>query len=572
MKKHTILFLAANPAELTQLALDAEARAVQLELERSGYRDRFDLQTRWAVQPLDLLRELRRLKPTVVHFSGHGGQRSADTVVPGKPSRDINLDTDPVGRQRPNGLFFQGADGQAQLVTGQALQDTFGAAGASVQLIVLSACHSDQQADALRTYVDCVVGMTGAINDDAARHFSVGFYGGLGEGESIASAFRQGCAAISLEGLPDRERPQLYVRDGVDATKLVLGTAENQADAGEAPPGERQKRQADPTALDAILDLLATRRAFFQGDKIALEHVLKMLDYSDAGRAVAVARSLAEAAGKIEAELAKLRGSAHPSLKRALSRLSVACKDYVEVHGTRPGESPLPLPHIGWGQRIEDFTRVDDRFGFSSLDSFDAFKNVLAYMTRSFRDLLLVRTRALEVLDRIAETEPALTERSEDVRALLSEGSDYLNKAIAALDRGVSLVDEVISSSSDFATRKAKAAALARVEEDQTTARLLNAVSKLRAVKAWSRTSPATTLVVVEAISDDKLRLGFADGFNTSIVLGEDFWRGRGTPMNADRFRLARLNADANVVEWSAVDLWPAVFVTGESLRTLVEP
>jgi hypothetical protein len=26
--------------------------------------------TRWAAEPLDLLRELRKLKPTVVHFSG----------------------------------------------------------------------------------------------------------------------------------------------------------------------------------------------------------------------------------------------------------------------------------------------------------------------------------------------------------------------------------------------------------------------------------------------------------------------------------------------------------------------
>src|SRR5215468_6548468 len=73
LSKHIILFLAANPLGTTELALGREARAIQEELERSGQRDRFEFVTRWAVQPLDLIRELRRLKPTVVHFSGHGG-------------------------------------------------------------------------------------------------------------------------------------------------------------------------------------------------------------------------------------------------------------------------------------------------------------------------------------------------------------------------------------------------------------------------------------------------------------------------------------------------------------------
>src|SRR6185503_10716012 len=83
--RHTILFLAANPLGTDGLALDREARAIQVELERSGFRDSFVLETRWAAEPVDLLRELRRLKPTVVHFSGQGcsdatGARLAATV------------------------------------------------------------------------------------------------------------------------------------------------------------------------------------------------------------------------------------------------------------------------------------------------------------------------------------------------------------------------------------------------------------------------------------------------------------------------------------------------------------
>jgi hypothetical protein len=224
MKKHTILFLAANPTGTDPLALGEEARAIQAELERSGYRDCFALETRWAVQPLDLLRELRKLKPTVVHFSGHGGPSPVGKgATSQRPSRHVVAATGTYDHEPQRGLFFQGPDGRAQVVTAQALQETFGATGSSVKLVVLNACYSDVQAEALRAHVDCIVGMSGSIVDDTARNFAIGFYGGLGERESIAAAFRQGCAAISLEGLRDSARPQLRVRDGADASKLVLG-------------------------------------------------------------------------------------------------------------------------------------------------------------------------------------------------------------------------------------------------------------------------------------------------------------------------------------------------------------
>ncbi len=193
MTKHTILFLAANPSGVDGLV--REARSIQAELKRSGYRDRFEFVTRWAVEPLDLLRELREVKPTVVHFSGHGGQ---------------------------DGPWFQTAKGDAQVVSPAAIAEAFGAAGASVKLVVLNACYSEGQADALLAHVDHVVGIGGSIHEDAARIFAIGFYGGLGEHESIAVAYRQGRTAIDLQGLPDGDRPQLKVRHGVDAARLIL--------------------------------------------------------------------------------------------------------------------------------------------------------------------------------------------------------------------------------------------------------------------------------------------------------------------------------------------------------------
>jgi hypothetical protein len=253
LTKHTVLFLAANPLRTDRLALDEEARSIHEELERSGHRNQFELVTRWATRPLDLLRELRKLKPTVVHFSGHGGRGEPGERARTPLRRDIVGESDAVDGDYEHGLFFQGPDGRPQLVTSAALKETFGAAGASVRLVVLNACYSEVQAEALSPHVDCVVGMSGAIRDDAARSYAIGFYGGLGERESIAAAHQQGCAAISLEGLDDADRPRLKTRSGVDATQIILAAAQETSRRGASALTTAQAERVIPDILSAIV-------------------------------------------------------------------------------------------------------------------------------------------------------------------------------------------------------------------------------------------------------------------------------------------------------------------------------
>lgn len=249
---------------------------------------------------------------------------------------------------------------------------------------------------------------------------------------------------------------------------------------------EWQKRRAEPAALESILDLFATHRAFFKGDERALAHVLSMLDYNDAGRALAVAHSLAESAAEIERSLGKLRSTSHASLKDALARLIVGCKDYGESYGR--GEAGIPaLPHIGWGQRLEDFTASGSQFGFTSTDSVETFKQFVEYLARSFRDLLEVRVLTQAVVSRIADAEPALNERCLAVQSLISDGEEYLRRAIADLAHGARVVGEIVASTPDFQARRTAAATRAQTESNETVARLLVAVSKIRRPQAWSR-------------------------------------------------------------------------------------
>jgi two-component system nitrogen regulation response regulator GlnG len=271
LSKHIILFLAANPVGTTELALGREARAIQEELERSGQRDRFEFVTRWAVQPLDLIRELRKLKPTVVHFTGHGGsggrQQGAGPyrdVVTEPGGDDGTDDSDHKGR-----LFFQGSDGRPQLVGPAAFQETFGAAGTSVKLVVLNACYSNAHAEALLVHIDCVVGMSSSLRDNVARTFAIGFYGGLGERQSVAAAYLQGCAAISLEEPPNGQRPQLKVRDGVDANQVVLGET-NAIDLGRPIPAYPD---AEVEQLSKRLEGARERRDKLRGAGIGANHI-----------------------------------------------------------------------------------------------------------------------------------------------------------------------------------------------------------------------------------------------------------------------------------------------------------
>jgi hypothetical protein len=81
----------------------------------------------------DLLRELRKLKPAVVHFCGHVGPAAAGGNRPGPaPHRDVIGGHDHGGEPQ-HGLYFQGPDGFPQLVSAAALEETFGAVEASGQ-------------------------------------------------------------------------------------------------------------------------------------------------------------------------------------------------------------------------------------------------------------------------------------------------------------------------------------------------------------------------------------------------------------------------------------------------------
>ncbi|MEM7066700.1 MAG: AAA-like domain-containing protein [Cyanobacteria bacterium P01_B01_bin.77] len=193
MNVRKVLILAVNPKDTSELRLDEEIRQIKEALKLSEGRAQFEVIIEPAVRTGDLHRHLLQHKPQIVHFSGHG-----------------------VGAR---GLAFEDKNGVAKLISTATLTRLFRLCG-GVECVLLNACHSVAQADAILEHVGHVIGMTDAIGDQASIKFAEGFYDGLGYGRTYADAFEFGLVGIGAEGIAEEETPVLRVKgDRVKGTR-----------------------------------------------------------------------------------------------------------------------------------------------------------------------------------------------------------------------------------------------------------------------------------------------------------------------------------------------------------------
>lgn len=195
-EKIVVLFLASNPADAQHLKLDEEARAIGDMIRKAKHRDSVLFESRWAVQPMDVLQAINELKPTIVHFSGHGS--NSDDIV------------------------FQDANGKAKLVSKEAIVQTMMASSSDIRLVFFNTCYSYNQAEAVTHHVEAAIGMNTSIGDDAARIFSSQFYSAIGFGLSVKKAFEQAKALVMMEGLNEENTPELFVQEGLDSNELII--------------------------------------------------------------------------------------------------------------------------------------------------------------------------------------------------------------------------------------------------------------------------------------------------------------------------------------------------------------
>ncbi len=192
-----MLLIADTPVGGTQpLRLDREARAIDLKVQSSAFRDHVELRWMQATQVRDLIDALNRHTPDVVHFSGHGTESE---------------------------LLFEGPDGTPLALSGEQLATLLQTAPRRIRLMVFNACNSAVQAEAATEWAEFAIGMEQPIGDDAAKESAGQFYGSLASGQTVARAFAQATAQSEmLTSVASAGQPRLFDNGSSDPAATVL--------------------------------------------------------------------------------------------------------------------------------------------------------------------------------------------------------------------------------------------------------------------------------------------------------------------------------------------------------------
>lgn len=244
MSEIRLLFIAANQSDpqWIRLSLDEESRQIEQKIALAQARDRFVIKKLLNARRNDLQQELQNFNPHIVHFSGHGGDEGQ--------------------------LYFLLEDGKPHPVKVSAIKRLFTAlkddpiVPCALRLVVLNACYSEALATAVVGNIDCAIGMSREIGDEAAVAFSAAFYSTIAGKRPVKTAFDFGLAAVDsfdLGDLDEADAFKLFTREGVDAKTLVLVNPDAlpdppAADAAQPAPGAPNNAGVDRAALVAMLN------------------------------------------------------------------------------------------------------------------------------------------------------------------------------------------------------------------------------------------------------------------------------------------------------------------------------
>ena len=202
-----ILFLSANPEGTVRLGLAEEIKMIDNAIMNAAFHDQFVLVQEHDIRTADLQELLLTFEPNIVHFSGHGSKESS--------------------------LIFENESGNATTVSRDTLTDLFRLINqdGDIQCVILNACYSEEQAEAIGKYVSCVIGMSAAIPDEAAIKFSTSFYRGLASGRSIKNAFELGCNDLEMN-FREFNIPKLKYANDKALQKVLANSNQSESHGG----------------------------------------------------------------------------------------------------------------------------------------------------------------------------------------------------------------------------------------------------------------------------------------------------------------------------------------------------
>ena len=201
-KSATILFIAGDRggSVLNQIQVPNEYHAIQEALRASEHRDLISLGSPILAATRERLAHAHRHRPKIVHFVGHGNERSLSII------EDHHLLANETALSADE--FTRVMETMKELV----------------MLCVLNTCESEGLAAALTDagVVEYAVGWSSKVSDSTAITFSRTLYGALGDGRTMCDAFN-----IARVACGPHEVPVLMLGKAAPAGPLVGGGEEN---------------------------------------------------------------------------------------------------------------------------------------------------------------------------------------------------------------------------------------------------------------------------------------------------------------------------------------------------------
>jgi hypothetical protein len=235
VEKIKVLLFAANPRGTDPLDLHREFREIDEEIRLGKFRDALELIIVPGTRLVDLIRRLNEDHPHIVHFSGHGNIDEEIILERGHGELEFPDTTHSSARdmQRLEPVHHASGACSPRPVSKSALVDVLKACNENIHVVVLNACHTRPQAEAISEVIDCAISMNRVISDVGAIKFAASFYGALAFGRSVKNAFDQGLARLRAEDISETDTPELVVRAGVDPSAIVLVGPREDAEANQ---------------------------------------------------------------------------------------------------------------------------------------------------------------------------------------------------------------------------------------------------------------------------------------------------------------------------------------------------
>lgn len=204
-----IYLVSANPFQDRPLKIDVEQRAILRRLPSS-----WDIKLAPAARIADIVSDLSRYNPDIVHFSAHGS---------------------PMER-----VVLLGDDDRPTEISPAIMDSLFRVMKGKIRLVVMNSCYSKSQADEIAEYIDCVIGTDNTIKDDNAITFARQFYEALVAGRSVGRAVEE--AGILLATVPADHKPALVPRHGVNPDSVILAHLRRQNSKKSSPVPKAGKK------------------------------------------------------------------------------------------------------------------------------------------------------------------------------------------------------------------------------------------------------------------------------------------------------------------------------------------